>query len=244
MREDIYHEMYRVEDAHWWFSAKREIIRSLLSRFAKSAPGARLRVADLGCGCGRLLEELCPSCDAAGIDLSPTAVEFCAKRGVTAVLGALPDNIPLPENSFDAVILSDIIEHVDDDAAAVRAAARLLRPGGVMILTVPACPSLWSSWDEAHGHKRRYTARALRGAFAGAGLDVELLSFYNTFLFPAAVAGRFAKKIARRPSTAELALPPRWLNSILRSIFAAERHFLGALPLPFGLSLVAVLRKR
>jgi SAM-dependent methyltransferase len=207
-----------------------------------AASGA-VRVADLGCGCGKMLEELPEGFSGVGLDASATAAAFCRERGVTAVVGALPGNVPFAEGSFDAVILADILEHVEDDASAAAAAARLLRPGGVMIVTVPAFPALWSSWDEMHGHKRRYTAKRLKAALGGAGLHIELVSYYNTFLFPAAVAGRLAKKITGARSAAELSIPPAWLNAVLAAIFASERHLLGRVPLPVGLSLVAVLRR-
>jgi len=263
MQEEIYKRMYEVEGAHWWFAGKRRIIYDLLSRYVRRPGGlaasglatdgslavsgstARVaaRVADLGCGCGKTLEELPEGFSGVGLDASATAAAFCRERGVTAVVGALPGDVPFAEGSFDAVILADILEHVEDDAGAAAAAARLLRPGGVMIATAPAFPWLWSSWDEIHGHKRRYTAGSFRAALGGAGLQIELASYYNTFLFPAAVVGRLAKKITGARSARELSIPPAWLNAVLGAIFASERHLLGRVPLPVGLSLVAVLRK-
>ena len=244
MREDIYRSMFEVEDRHWWYSAKRKIIVSLLRRYLPAGRASEPpRVADVGCGCGRLLEELSAARRCVGLDSSPLAVEFCLKRGLDAKSGRLPDNVPLEQGAFDAVILSDVLEHIDDDAAAAGAAAKLVRPGGIIIVTVPAYPFLFTSWDEAHGHKRRYTKAGLMRALAATGLAVELLSYYNTFLFPAAVAGRAAKKILGIPGTAELALPPPWLNAPLYAIFASERHLLGRIWLPWGLSLIAVLRR-
>ena len=244
MQDDIYRRMYEVEGRHWWYSGKRAIIRSLLDRYVAAGAGSGTpRVADLGCGCGRMLEELGGRYEAVGVDVSQTAIEFCAMRGVKALLGALPDGVPLEDGTFDAVIMSDILEHVEDDAGAAKRAGGLLRAGGVMIVTAPAYEGLWSSWDEAHRHKRRYTAGTLRRALEGAGLDFEFMSYYNTVLFPAAAAARLAKRLTGRGGTIEMAVPPEWLNSALRAVFASERHVLGRAPLPFGLSVVAVLRR-
>jgi len=244
MQEHIYQKMYEVEDRHWWYSAKRRIIRHLLERYLPPAGGsAPRRLADLGCGCGRLLEELPPGFDGVGVDASETAVEFCRKRGVSASVGSLPAQVPFPDGTFDAVILADILEHVEDDEACARAAARLLRAGGVMIVTAPAYPALWSSWDEIHGHRRRYTLGTLRQVLATTELDIELLSYYNMFLLPPAALARVLKKLTLQQDAAELSPPPGWINSLLRGIFAGERHLLGRLPLPAGLSLIAVLRR-
>jgi SAM-dependent methyltransferase len=242
MRDEIYVKMYAVEDRHWWYSAKRRIILALLDRYLSRRTTKRpLRLADLGCGCGRTLQELPDGIAAVGLDSSPAAVAFCRSRGVAAEFGSLPDDVPLEHGTFDAVVLSDVLEHIDDDAGAARAAAGLLAPGGIMIITVPALPRLWSDWDEAHMHKRRYTRTSLAMVFEGAGLDVEFISYSNAALLPAAVAVRLLCK--GRATDAQLAVPPRPLNALLRLVFAAERHLLGRAPLPFGLSLAAVLRK-
>jgi len=235
--------MYEVEDRHWWFSAKRRIIRDLLRRFCVRRGDAPLRIADVGCGCGRNLEELPEGFVGIGIDASPVAIDFCRKRGVDACLAMLPNDVPLEPGSFDAVIMADVLEHIDDDSGAAAAAVRLLAPGGVLIATVPALPSLWTSWDEIHGHKRRYTKATLEKALACDGMTRALLSYYNTFLFPPAVAARIMRRVMGDRGATELKVPHAWVNAALERIFASERHLLGRVPLPIGLSLVAVMRK-
>ncbi len=242
MRDEIYVKMYAVEDRHWWYSAKRRIILALLDRYLVKPTAKRpLRLADLGCGCGRMLEELPDDIVGLGLDSSPAAVEFCRSRGAAAEIGTLPDDLPLERGTFDAVLLSDVLEHIEDDAAAARAAAGLLAPGGIVIVTVPALPRLWSDWDEVHMHRRRYTRTSLARTLEGAGLEVEFISYCNAALLPAAVAVRVLS--GARATDAQLAVPPRPLNALLRCAFASERHLLGRAPLPFGLSLAAVLRK-
>ena len=244
MKDEIYEKMYRVEERHWWFCAKRTIITNLLRRYLPCSPRQRpLRLADLGCGCGGMLAELPPGIEGEGLDSSRKAVSFCRARGVTARIGSFPSDIPFERESFDAVIMADVIEHIDDDVAAAAAAARLVRPGGVMIVTVPALPALWSSWDAIHGHKRRYTKGSLAAVLSTTGLTAELISYYNTLLFPFAAAARLLAKALGRKTAGELEVPPRPVNSALRLIFAGERHLLGRVPLPVGLSLVAICRK-
>jgi SAM-dependent methyltransferase len=244
MREDIYHKMHEVEGRHWWFAAKRGIIVHLLRKYLRPLPdGLAPSIADVGCGCGCLLEQLSSSCTVRGVDVSPTAVDFCTARGLDVVSGSLPDDLTLDASAFDAVIMSDVIEHVADDVAAVRAAAALLRPGGVMIVTVPAMKAMWSAWDVAHGHVRRYSAGSLAKALSTSGLAVEMLSYYNFALLPLAAGVRLAKAVVGVAGTAELEPPPGWINAALKWILLSERHLLGRVPLPWGLSLVAVLRK-
>jgi len=245
MQDRLYEKMYEVEDRHWWFSAKRTIINSLLDRFLMRKVERRpLRLVDLGCGCGRTLQELPPGVEGIGLDSSPLAVDFCAKRGVNARLGRVPDRMDLDEAAYDAVLLADVIEHVEDDDAVVAAAARLVAPGGIMIVTVPALPPLWSRWDEIHGHKRRYTKGRLAAVLDNDALKVEFISYFNTLLLPPAVAARVITKGSGRVASAQLDVPARPLNAILRATFAAERHLLGRVALPVGLSLVALMRKR
>lgn len=243
MHDEIYQKMYEVEHRHWWFSAKREIILSLAERYMPAGGGRRRKVADLGCGCGRTLQALASRFDAVGLDSSATAIEFCRARGVDARLGSLPDDVPFAPASFDAVVLADVLEHIEDDTAAAVAAAELLTPGGVMVASAPALPRLWSQWDRMHGHKRRYTRGTLKNTLAETGLEREMLSYCNTLLLAPAVCLRILSGGSPAAARAQLEPPWRPVNALLRSIFAAERHLLGRVPLPIGLSLVAVMRK-
>ncbi len=244
MRDDIYEKMYMIEDRHWWFAGKRRIIYSLLERYLASRTHmGPLRLVDLGCGCGRTLQELPAEIDGVGVDSSSVAVEFCRKRGVKARLGSLTELAGMEQASYDAALLADVLEHVEDDAAAVSAAARLLAPGGVMIVTVPAMASLWSRWDEIHGHLRRYSRRDLATALRNDALEEVFVSYCNMFMLPAALAARLAAGGASDITAAQLAVPVWPVNEILKAIFAAERHLLGRIRLPAGLSLVALMRK-
>ena len=245
MEAHLYQEMFDQEQRHWWFRAKRRVVLSLLSRTLRVEPGQRAKVADLGCGCGATLAELQEHYDAIGVDGSELAVDFSRRRGVKVVQGLLPEGLQLPPGQFDAVLMLDVLEHLDDDSACARAAAGLLRPGGVFVVTVPAYQWLFSQHDHAHHHKRRYTASQVRSLLASAGLHVELCSYMNSTLFPLAVTARLADR-CRPPKDAAargLRIPPAPVNALFEWLFAAERHLLGRLPLPFGLSVIAIARK-
>ena len=161
--------------------------------------------------------------------------------------GELPGGTDIAPVSLDAVLMLDVLEHIQQDAAAFAEAANLVRPGGIMICTVPAYQWLWTPRDEFHHHKRRYNRDQLRAVLCSAeNADVELLSYMNCLLFPLACVSRLAEKLLRRKDNAtDLTVPPLGLNRAMRAIFQSERRRLArGRGFPFGLSLVGVVRKR
>lgn len=244
MNDEVYEEMFRVESRHWWFGAKHKIVRSLLDRYAPASASSKPRVIDLGCGCGYLLWLIKDQYDAAGLDGSPQAVAFSRKRDVRVELGSLPDEVPFADGSADAILLLDVLEHLDDDYACFDRAVRLLRPGGVAICTVPAYPWLWTKRDEYHQHKRRYTRPAFKALMGRPGMTIEFVSHMNAVLFPAAIAERVVRKfVPLKEGHGDLKVPAAPVNVAMRESYAAERMLLGRVPIPFGLSLVSVTRK-
>ena len=242
MEAYLYQEMFELERTHWWFAAKHRIVLEVLRRFAppESAGAARRQIADIGCGCGRMLELMANSYDAVGMDASPIAVEFSRQRGVKVVEGKLPDPLGLPEHSFDAVTMLDVLEHLDDDVACARSVARLLKPQGILLLTVPAHQWLFGPHDTAHHHRRRYSRWQLRQVLQQAGLHVRFVTYCNTILFPLALAQRAAALLASGNQAPATVIPAKPINALFRSIFSAERHLIGRVPMPWGLSLLAV----
>jgi SAM-dependent methyltransferase len=249
MQEHIYEHLYQVEDRHWWYIAKRLLVEAMLQRFLRPSDTddgnclPRPRVADIGCGCGAMLQQLRDHYDVVGVDPSPQAREFCARRGIEVAIGSLPNGLTLARSSFDAVLLLDVVEHLDDDDASVRASAQLLKPGGIMVSTSPAYQWLWSDWDVQHHHRRRYTLEQFRALFTRAGLRIELSSYANTALFPLAATARLAGRFFGRRGAGEMRVPPAPVNAVLRTLFASERGVLGRLQLPFGLSVIVVARR-
>jgi SAM-dependent methyltransferase len=241
MDRDVYDRMNEVEDRHWWFSARRDIISALISRMIADTQG--ITILEAGCGSGGNLTMLKKfgSVDAFELDL-PSREAAKIKSGIDIQFGVLPDDIPFSHKKYDLIALFDVLEHIEADAKALSVLSDLLAPEGRILLTVPAFPLFWSSHDEKHHHFRRYTKQSLADAAKKAGLNIQFSSYFNTILLPLVLVSRGIKKLLQKESPDE-ALPPTWINTSLRSIFAFERHMTGRINLPAGLSLVAVLVK-
>ncbi|HUU82889.1 MAG TPA: methyltransferase domain-containing protein [Phycisphaerae bacterium] len=244
MEPEVYDEMFALEERHWWFRARRRIVLHLLRRFVTHTNGRRPRLADLGCGCGANLAAFRDHYDAWGADANAAAAAYARHRvGPRICLAELPSSIPFAPASFDAVVMTDVLEHIENDRASAATAVDLLRPGGVFIATVPAGQWLYARRDAAHHHKRRYSRRALASLMDGLPARVELLSFCNTFLFPPAAAVRVASRLLPSHQSTDLKVPPGPMNKALEALYATERHVLGRFPLPVGLSLILVARR-
>jgi len=176
-------------------------------------------------------------------ELDPSARALASKRLRSQVKEAkLPDLSMFERDAYDLVALLDVLEHVPDDLGSLRAILKRLKPGGALLLTVPANPWMWSAHDTAHHHFRRYTRKQLAELFTKAGFEMQLLSYFNTLLYPLVAAARIAGKITRKES-ADDRLPGDLVNGALNKIFGAEAGMIGRVPMPFGVSLVAVVRR-
>lgn len=247
MKSALYDEMFRLEGRHWWFCARRRIVLTLLrKKLEHSLHGSPkvLTVCDMGAGCGSVLLELSKRYTAVGMDVADEAISYSRARGVTVIQGRLPDHVPFHPAQFDAVLALDVLEHVTDDVAAVQTITRLLKPDGILVLSVPAHQWLWTRRDEEHGHKRRYDLRALRRLLDTSDLSIELISYFNCVLFPLALVERLARKhLGLDRAGPDMGLPPALANAAMRMAFSAEAMILSHVRLPFGLSLVAVGRR-
>jgi len=235
---------------HWWFRARARILSTVLARELGPATAPRL-VASLGSGPPSGLSWIVPHAGegglVVGVDADPTGAlrsESPRAPAHTAFAFAAAERPALREHAFDAVLCLDVIEHLDDDAGALAAAARLVKPGGLLLVTVPAGPSLWGQQDVVTGHKRRYTRRSLAGAFARASLARPRLAPFNTILFPPIAAMRWTRRVigGGDPQSDFDENRPGLVNDLLAAVFASERHVVGRVPLPFGVSLLACLR--
>lgn len=241
----LYDELYQVEQTHWWFRARRQIVWSMVERYLGNASQSRLKVCELGCGTGGNLADVADKHDVVGVECSPEALTYAKRRlGNRVQPGHLPDAVHLPRASFDVVLLTDVLEHVNDDAASARTALSLLRPGGIVVATVPAYQWLYSPRDARHHHFRRYSRERFAKLWPTAAADTLLLSHYNTLLFPPAAAARlYEKLLAPCHTSGDLTASDGPVNRLLTQVMTSERNLLGRLPLPFGLSLIAVARR-
>ena len=226
--------------------ARRKIFTFLLDRyFAGTSPNGR-RILDVGCGTGTMLKYLERYGSAEGIDFDAEAIEYCRGRGLTNVKQASAENLPFSSESFDLVTALDVIEHTDDDVGVLREIARVLRPNGALLMTVPAYKFLWGQQDEISAHRRRYVASQMRDRLGAAGFMVRRLSYFNAALFPAIAFVRLMRRFRPRPRKLEsdFRFPaPRPVNSALAAVFGAERFLLNRVELPFGVSILALAVK-
>lgn len=245
MRADFESRYHRVEDEHWWFVGRRDLLCGLV-RDARMGPDSR--ILDVGCSGGATLRRLEEDGYTAvtGIDLSPEAVSRCRARGLANVYAMDAQRPDFPDQSFDLILASDILEHVPDEGAAVHAWYRLLKPRGVLIALVPAFMALWSPHDEANHHHRRYRLRELRSRLEAAGFETHRASYWNFLLFlPACVVRGLQRLIpALGRGSPDLAVPPGTANRLLSGLLTGEnRLLLAGLRWPFGLSALVVARR-
>jgi SAM-dependent methyltransferase len=226
------------DECHWWYRGRRRVLHAELDRLALPA-GAR--ILDAGCGSGRMLDELRPRGGVIGVDANADAVAATRRRGHLAWQGNI-ERMPFADASFDLVTCLDVLEHTSDDRRTLRELRRVTRPGGTLVVTVPAYQALWSAHDVVNGHYRRYTVSDLRAAAQEAGWYHLRDSYFNALLLGPAALVRLTRRRPHADSArSELDLTPGWLNGVLEWPLRLEAAVLrGGARLPFGLSLLAV----
>ena len=241
MDQHMYHVFKEVEDSHWWFVGRRRVIKQVLSSL--NLPKLP-RILDVGCGTGGNLPVLAEFGHVIGMEMDDGAIEMARMRQVGRIeKGGLPDDLPRSTETFDVILLLDVLEHIDDERASLKALKALLTPAGYMVLTVPAFPYLWSKHDEDNHHKRRYLASTFEKALEDAELKIEHLTYFNMWLFPLAAIVRIMKKVLSIKETgSELQIPRPPVNTMFQAIFGSERHLVTWARMPFGLSLLAIVR--
>ncbi len=252
--------MFAVEETHWWYRGRRALVRAALDRYA---PLRRpLALLDVACATGMSFRFLADYGAIRGIDISDETIRLCGQRGIDRIVKADAMALPFAPGSFDVVLALDAFEHFEDDVAAMRETHRVLRPGGLLVATVPAFMALWSPHDEAYHHHRRYRRPQLRQRLAAAGFRVERISYSSMALFlPVWALRRLRARRARAGAgasasgttvggraavepTSDFAVPmPRPVEALAGAITSAEVALEKRVNLPFGVSLYAVLRK-
>lgn len=243
-----YANIAALEAEHWYYSGKRRFVREWIHRARPPKPEDLL--LDCGAGTGLFAKEMERSCRVMVLDDHEEALRILRTRfRPEQVLSLAGDQVPLPDSTLDYVTALDVLEHVPDDAAVVRGFHRLLKPGGLAIVTVPAGMALWSDWDVALHHFRRYSRPQLRALFPGDAWDLVHVNYTNVLVYPAVWGVRRLRAWRRAFNTSaytvsrsEDHLPGPRLNALLRSQFATLAHW--KLPFPFGVSLLLVARRR
>lgn len=244
MNAEEYANMERQEDTHWYYAGKRDIARGWLLRVGP--PRAPDVLLDCGAGTGRFAREMEADCRVMVLDDHEESLRLLrAKFRADQILSLAGDRVPLPDASLDYVTALDVLEHTPDDWAVVDGFHRLLKPGGVALVTVPAGMALWGDWDVALHHYRRYSRPQLRALFPAGQWEVLHVNYTNVFVYPAVWVVRKWRKYFPAPPggvRTEDQQPVAWLNALLRWLFV--RPGLSRVPFPFGVSLLLVARKR
>lgn len=238
MERVAYRQMAELDQRHWWYRARREILAELIRREVR--PPEHAKLLEIGCGTGHNFAMLAQFGHLDAIELDADSRTLAEQRlGRSIMTSPLPELVGVQDRHYDLIAALDVIEHIDEDAAAIGAIATKLKSGAKFLMTVPAHQWMWSAHDTVNHHKRRYSKSSLRKLIEGSPLRIDKIGYFNSLLFPAAIAERLASKV-RGKDSGDLALPAGSLNSALEHVFAAERHLVGRFPLPPGLSLFAV----
>lgn len=239
-----YSNLARVEERHWYYAGKRELVRRWLHRVGPlRAPDVLL---DCGAGTGRFAQDMQQDCKVFVLDDHEESLALLRQKfPPERVIALTGPGVPLPDASVDYLTALDVLEHIEHDAEAVRGFHRLLKPGGVALVTVPASMALWSYWDVSLHHFRRYSRPGLKAIFPDDQWELVYVNYTNIVAFPVAWVLRKLRRSKPAGDTAnrmEDKIPPAWLNGILRRLFVTLAFW--RVPFPFGLSLVLVARRR
>ena len=238
----VYDRMAAHDSTHWWYRARRDILADYLTRYGGLPKDAR--ILEIGCGTGHNLPMLSGFGSVEGIEIDADARAIASDR-----LGRAVGDQPLPalpgveRGAYDLVAVLDVVEHIEDDVAALKAMAGLLKPGGKILIAVPAHQWLWSAHDVVNHHHRRYSKATLTRAIEDAGLKPARLTYFNSLLFPLAAAARIAGRLTGRDDSDD-SPPAKPLNTLFETIFRLERHAVGRLPMPPGVSIVTLASPR
>lgn len=244
MRQDLYTELYQVENSHWWHRHKRKVVHQLINKFCHK----KGRILDVGAGAGKILQEMKQAgWQVSGVDIEKQAQIESAKRGISVKLTDVSKNhFPFKDNSFDSVLALDLLEHLADNQRCLGEMKRVLKTKGIIIISVPAYEKLFSYWDKMVGHYRRYSAKSLQRLCRKNDLKIIFLSYYFSFLIIPALIIRLTKKLINLEKKSDFQTNPlpKLIVPFIKILSKMEQILLRYVRLPFGLSLICVAQKK
>jgi SAM-dependent methyltransferase len=238
MDQIVHQRMAEHDTTHWWYRARRDILHAYLQRYAALPKDAR--ILEIGCGTGHNLAMLATFGTVEAIEIDDGSRAIAEQRLGRAVGDApLPDLRGIARGAYDLVAVLDVVEHIGDDVAALAAMSTLLKPGGKILIAVPAHQWLWSAHDVVNHHHRRYSKATLKAAIVAAGLTPVRMRWFNSLLFPLAAAARIAGRLTGRDDSDD-SPPPGPVNALFEAVFRLERHLVGRVPMTPGVSIVTL----
>jgi len=245
MDAEAYKEMIELQEEHWWFVARRDVIQSFIK--IQMPQGSQSKVLEIGCGVGGNIGLLSQSGHYRGIDMHKPAIDYCSEKYPQFEFQCTRvEDIPqeFSSNKFDSIYLLDVLEHIDDQVAILKSTQNYLTQSGKILLTVPAFKFLWSPHDEFVHHVRRYTKADLKKVLEDSGYKVERISYFNSILFPLALIQRLGMRMLNKKLNTHLSTPPTIVNWPFKVIFTQEAWILKRINLPVGLSIIAVVSQK
>lgn len=246
MNPDFYKKYFEAEKNHWLMRVRRLIVLDLLKKHNRRNKN-ETRILDFGCGSGYFVGQLAKmGYQSFGLDNSVEAIEFGRNQGTKNLAVVDGNRINSPDNYFDCILLLDVLEHLENESPIIKEIERVLLPGGIAIITVPAFKFLWGVQDEISRHYRRYRMPQLLNVVQRSGsFNITFKSYFNTFLFfPIAAIRLFSKWFHIENRESDFDINSRLLNRLFFFIFNMEKNFLRHVTFPFGVSIITVLRKQ
>ena len=245
MEATAYRQFAELEESHFWFIGRRRIFFHLLDRELDGRRG--LKILEIGCGAGGMMVPLSRYGEVTGMDISGDLLQFCRSRGLSRLVVGSGYDLPVREASLDLVALFDTIEHIPDDVRVLRQCRKVLKPKGLIFLSVPAYQFLYSNNDRVAHHQRRYTAAEVKRKLEEAGFEPLKVTYFNSFLFPLILPVVLLKKLKEKffPVGDTTNLSHRFatpVNRVFTEIMASERHLLSEIEFPFGHSIIGMGR--
>lgn len=245
MEQREYVVMYEIEEEHWWFKGKRKIVFSQLKPYLCGRKN--LKILDIGCGTGIMMKSFQKYGKVNGVDVELKALNFCCQRGLDNLSQADITALPFKNGSFDVVSIFDVLYHkgIKDDLKALKEIFRIIKPGGILILTDSADMKLWSRHDIAAHARERYTTLKLSRRIKSAGFKIIKISYFNTLLYPIVFIVRRLDNLLnkKKPVTTNIKKTNPFLNFILYNFFVFENQLLKISNLPFGVSILLIAKK-
>lgn len=240
MENYFYNLLYQHEDKHWWYFARRKLVHKLIKLYKPS--NTPLYILDIGCGTGKLNEELTKYGKVTGVDKSPEAIKFCKQRGINNVIQNSIEDFET-KNKFDCIIALDILEHCQNDATVIKKIYSLLKKDGIVIIFVPALKHFWGKQDILSHHYRRYAYDELGNKFQESGFKILTQSYFNFFLSLPIFIARKITNLFNTKFESELMINNKVINVVCKFIFILEIYLLPKIKFPFGVSLLGVYKK-